>query len=291
MGAHLHPMFPVGTPKPRPLLGTMSRSLTPAVARLLYRSLLALCLCAFCLCALCLHANTARATSPPEPVTADVEIVGPVAATPVSPSHKMVDASNVVVWLTPLDQPTALNSPGSSSPQVPQIVQRNKTFEPHILVVQVGTAVEFPNKDPFFHNIFSLFDGKRFDLGLYEAGSSRTVRFDRPGVSFLFCNIHPEMSAAVVAVETPYFGMSSAKGHVTIPNAPDGRYELNVWYERSLPADLKKQSREINISDSTRSLGVIRVIQNPRFTPAHKNKYGQDYVPPPSPGYTGYANP
>ncbi len=147
--------------------------------------------------------------------------------------------------------------------------------------------VEFPNKDPFFHNIFSLFDGKRFDLGLYEAGSSRTVRFDRPGVSFLFCNIHPEMSAAVVVLETPYFGISNARGRLTIPGVADGRYELNVWYERSLPEDLKKLSREVTIFESARSLSPIHVVGNSHFTPAHKNKYGQDYVPPPSPGYTG----
>jgi len=64
-----------------------------------------------------------------------------------------------------------------------------------VLVVPVGSVVDFPNHDPFFHNVFSLFDGKRFDLGLYEAGATNSVRFDRLGVSFLFCNIHPEMSA------------------------------------------------------------------------------------------------
>jgi plastocyanin len=240
-----------------------------------YRWLLALCLCA----------GAVQATSQPAPVTADVEIVSPVAGAQAS-ARKVADASNVVVWITRLDRATDLSAAEPSARPAPQIIQRNKTFEPHILVVEVGTVVEFPNKDPFFHNIFSLFDGKRFDLGLYEAGSSRTVRFDRVGVSFLFCNIHPEMSAAVVAVETPYFAISDARGHLTIPGVSDGRYELNVWYERSLPEDLKKLSREVTISGSMRSLGPIRVIENPRFTPSHKNKYGQDYVPPPSPSYT-----
>ena len=138
----------------------------------------------------------------------------------------------------------------------------------------------FPNKDPFLHNVFSLFDGKRFDLGFYEAGSSKTVHFDRPGVSFLFCNIHPEMSGAVVAVDTPYFGMSDRNGRVTIQNVPDGRYQLNVWYERSLPEDLKAAGRTVTISDATRSLEPVRVVENPNFTLEHKNKYGQDYIPP-----------
>ncbi len=124
--------------------------------------------------------------------------------------------------------------------QAPTITQRDKAFEPHLLVVPVGTVVQFPNKDPFFHNVFSLFDGKRFDLGLYEAGSSKPVHFDRAGVSFLFCNIHPEMSAVIVAVGSPYYAVSDKDGHVTLPNVPDGRYEVRVWYERSMPEELKK---------------------------------------------------
>jgi plastocyanin len=195
--------------------------------------------------------------------------------------------SNVVVWLTPLG--SSAPAPAASEPAriPPVITQRNKTFEPHILVVEVGTVVQFPNKDPFFHNIFSLFDGKRFDLGLYEAGTTRSVRFDRAGISYLFCNIHAEMSAVVVVVDTPYFAMSNRSGIVSIPDVPDGRYELHVWYERSLPEDLKGLTLPITISDSGRNLGSIRVTENPNFTLAHKNKYGQDYVPPPNPGYPG----
>ncbi|HWF39787.1 MAG TPA: hypothetical protein VG322_14790 [Candidatus Acidoferrales bacterium] len=216
------------------------------------------------------------------PVTAQVEIVKReqlqlATATP-SPS----DASDVVVWLSPLDQKSL---PPANSGHQPQLVQRNKSFEPHVLVIQAGTQVQFPNKDPFFHNVFSLFNGKRFDLGLYEAGSSKSVRFDRIGVSFLFCNIHEEMSAVVVAVDTPYFAISDRYGHISIPNVPDGRYEAHTWYERSLPEDLKALEHPVTISTSARSMETIRVINNPDFTLAHKNKYGQDYVPPPTTGY------
>jgi hypothetical protein len=149
----------------------------------------------------------------------------------------------------------------------------------------MGTLVEFPNKDPFLHNVFSLFNGKRFDLGFYEAGSSKSVRFDRPGVSFLFCNIHEEMNAAVITVDTPYFGLSDRAGRIAIPNVPDGRYQMHVWFERGLPEDLKSLDRIVQVSGSARSLDLIRVIQNSDYTLAHKNKYGQDYVPPPSAGY------
>ena len=193
------------------------------------------------------------------------------------------DASNVAVWLTPLDQTGTGLLPFVEKP--PELVQRHKTFEPHVLVVQVGTLVAFPNRDPFFHNIFSLYDGKRFDLGLYEAGTTRSVLFDRPGVSFLFCNIHAEMSAVIVAVDTPYFGLSDRSGHVIIPNLPEGRYQLNVWYERSLPEILRGLTRVVTISDATRNVGVIRIPEDSNFTPTHKNKYGLDYVPAPHPDY------
>jgi len=152
-------------------------------------------------------------------------------------------------------------------------------------MVPVGTMVEFPNKDPFFHNIFSLYDGRRFDLGLYESGTKRSVRFDRPGVSFLFCNIHAEMSAVVVSVDTPYFGLSDRDGNVVIGNVPSGRYRLNVWYERGSSEQLKELTRVVTISDSSRPIGPIQIVQNPGFTAAHKNKYGLDYVPPPNPDY------
>ena len=218
------------------------------------------------------------------PVAGDVTIVahGKQAR---SAGSGAADASDVVVWLVPLDDSSSAAGRNAAGGRKPEIIQRNKTFEPHVLAVQVGTLVAFPNEDPFFHNIFSLFDGKRFDLGLYEAGTTRTVRFDRPGVSFLFCNIHPQMSAVVVAVDTPYFALTNRAGHWTIEGVPDGRYEMHVWYERSLPEDLKNLARPIEISGSTRNVDRIRILQNPNFTLAHKNKYGQDYVPPPASDY------
>lgn len=220
--------------------------------------------------------------SEPAPVVGDVAIFAPSKQNPSTAAAKVLDAADVVVWLIPLDPPAKTLTPPE---RTPEIIQRNKTFEPHVLAVQVGTVVAFPNEDPFFHNIFSLFDGKRFDLGLYEAGTTRTVRFDRAGVSFLFCNIHPEMSAVVVAVETPYFALSNRAGHWVIPDVPDGRYELHVWYERSLPEELTRLTRPIVVSASTRAVDRIRLLENPNFTLSHKNKYGQDYVPPPHSNY------
>jgi plastocyanin len=235
----------------------------------------------------CFYACALLAQKVPPPVTIKVEIANSSAERKAAPAKGSGDVSNVVVWLTPIDSDAPAASAISSARPMPQIAQTNKSFDPHVLAVQVGTAVRFPNNDPFLHNVFSLFNGKSFDLGFYEAGSSRTVRFDRAGVSFLFCNIHPEMSAAVVAVDTPYFGISDRAGRVNIPNVPDGKYQLNVWYERSLPGDLKSAGRVVTISDTARSLESIRVVENPDFTLEHKDKYGQQYIPPTNttPGY------
>jgi hypothetical protein len=198
---------------------------------------------------------------------------------------KAPDISNVAVWLMPLDHRGVAVPVSGKLANPPQLLQRNKTFEPHVLIVTLGTMVEFPNQDPFFHNIFSLYDGRRFDLGLYESGTKRSVKFDRPGVSFLFCNIHAEMSAVVLSVDTPYFALSDGNGNVTMRNVPDGRYQLHVWYERSAPEQLQEFTRVVVISDSSRSLGQLHLVEVPNFTLAHKNKYGLDYVPPPNPDY------
>jgi plastocyanin len=190
------------------------------------------------------------------------------------------DASNVVVWLTPVGGPARADTDPLPA-QHPHLTQKNKHFEPHVLVVPVGTAVQFPNRDPFFHNVFSLFDGKRFDLGLYEAGTTRDVRFDKPGISYIFCNIHPEMSAVVVAIDTPYYAISDIRGELSIPNVPAGRYVLHVWSEASLPDELNGTSREITVSEGDGSLGVIRLTVSPNpITAEHKNKYGKDYDNP-----------
>jgi plastocyanin len=189
-----------------------------------------------------------------------------------------------VIWLAPMaDSPPV-------APMHAVLTQKNKAFDPHLLVVTRGSTVDFPNHDPWFHNVFSLFNGKRFDLGLYEAGTSRTVHFDREGVSFIFCNIHPEMSAVVVVIGSPYFATTNKQGDFTIPDVPAGRYMLHVWNESTLPATLQALSREVQLSDSSHSLGTIRVQVTRAASIPHKNKYGQDYEPP-SPNNPVYVQP
>ncbi len=190
-----------------------------------------------------------------------------------------------VVWLTPVmatgaETIIAAPSPPAALAQNPRLVQKNKSFEPHILVVPAGSLVEFPNRDPFFHNVFSLFEGKRFDLGLYEAGTTRMVRFDRPGISYIFCNIHPEMSAVVITLTTPLYAMANKNGQVSIAGVPYGRYMLHVWSEGMGPENTQPLTREITIAENAASLGVIRVPEAENMRMAHKNKYGRDYDDP-----------
>src|SRR5713101_2503908 len=195
-------------------------------------------------------------------------------------------ADNVVVWLSPI----GVQTPAKPFPNHPlRLTQHNKSFEPHLLVVPVGSVVQFPNRDPFFHNVFSLFEGKRFDLGLYEAGTTRNVRFDRPGVSYIFCNIHAEMSAVVIALDTPYYGISDRRGEVVIPNVPPGRYTLRIQYDAALPETLKALSREVTVSESASTLGVLRLTAA-TLPLGHKNMYGRDYAPP-TPDSPAYERP
>ena len=149
-------------------------------------------------------------------------------------------------------------------------MQRNKSFDPHLLVVPVGSVVAFPNRDPFFHNVFSLFEGKRFDLGLYEAGSTRDVHFDKPGISYIFCNIHPEMSAVVVALDTPYYGISDQHGQVVITRmCPAGSMRFGCGMNRLFPDTLKGDDsggHDFGDQFNTRSIATDRkeLVQGPQ---------------------------
>jgi plastocyanin len=222
-----------------------------------------------CLCVLIICGDLARAQQ--------ITVTADVALTNGTKKGKPHGAGNVVLWLTPADSASLAGFPASRTPL--RLVQKNKSFEPHVLVVPVGSVVEFPNRDPFFHNVFSLFEGKRFDLGLYEAGTTRNVVFDKPGVSYIFCNIHSEMSAVVIAVSSPYYAISDSRGRVTIPGVPPGRYTLRIWYEEALPEELNNLTREVTLSEDASSLGAMRLPAT-NVPPSHQNMYGHDYPPP-----------
>lgn len=178
----------------------------------------------------------------------------------------------VVVWLSPLDRSVA-------PPRVAQtfhMVQKHREFVPHLLVVPVGSTIDFPNVDPFFHNVFSLFNGRRFDLGLYQTGKSKSTRFDREGVSYIFCNIHPEMGGIIVSLATPYF-TTAASGAITLSGVPAGNYMLHVWSERATQASMRDAERKVTVAGPGMELTpmVLRVALANGET--HKNMFGEDY--------------
>jgi plastocyanin len=201
--------------------------------------------------------------------------------------HHVTNASEAVLWLTPVG--TTVDPPQQRASEIPQLVQKNKSFHPSLLVIPVGGKVEFPNHDPFFHNVFSLFEGKRFDLGLYESGTTRFVQFDKPGISFIFCNIHAQMSAVVIALTTPYYAISDSRGDLSIPHVPPGRYELQVFHSSVAPDALRALNREITVAPGATSLGTFTLPQSDILL-AHKNKYGRDYDRP-EPDSPAYARP
>jgi plastocyanin len=201
--------------------------------------------------------------------------------------HRLKDASNAVVWLTPIGD--AVDPPRQNPSQIPRLVQKNKQFHPSLIVVPVGGKVEFPNQDPFFHNVFSLFEGERFDLGLYESGTTRFVQFDKPGISYIFCNIHAEMSAVIITVDTPYYGVSDARGEISVPKVPPGRYRLQVFHASIAPDVLRALNREITITPGDSFIGTFNLSES-GLQVAHKNKYGREYDHP-DPDSPAYARP
>ena len=122
--------------------------------------------------------------------------------------------------------------------------QRNETFVPHVLAITTGTTVAFPNSDRIYHNVFSLSKPRPFDLGRYAVGRSKSIRFDRPGVIRVFCDIHSHMSGFILVFSHPFFSVTDAVGRYRIDNVPPGSYTLVAWNE-----GLTAESRVVAVTD------------------------------------------
>jgi hypothetical protein len=109
--------------------------------------------------------------------------------------------------------------------------QRNERFVPHVLPVMVGTVVDFPNSDRTYHNVFSLSRAKRFDLGRYASGRTKSLRMDRPGVIRVFCDIHSHMNAFILVFAHPFFDVTDSEGRFALANVPAGTYTVVGWHE------------------------------------------------------------
>jgi plastocyanin len=180
-------------------------------------------------------------------------------------------ANETLVWLEPAGK--TWKKPAATF----TMTTRSKTFLPHVMAVPAGSTISFPNEDPIAHNLFSLTPGNTFDLGLYRRGAGRTHKFDTPGAVSVYCNVHPNMSAVVHVMSTPYYGFADPNGNYSF-EVPAGRYRLTAWNEQggtSAPSDLEVRA------NGTVAGATLLTIDGRNFRSVqHKNKFGQTYRPP-----------
>jgi len=126
---------------------------------------------------------------------------------------------------------SAPRAPAAAAPGHAVLDQRDERFVPHVLAITTGTVVDFPNSDRIYHNVFSLSKTRPFDLGRYAAGRSKSIKFDRPGIVRVFCDIHSHMNAFILVFNHSFFALTDAEGRYRINNVPPGTYNLVAWNE------------------------------------------------------------
>jgi plastocyanin len=139
-----------------------------------------------------------------------------------------------------------------------EIAQVSRQFVPLVTVVPVGTTVHFPNRDTVRHHVYSFSPAKNFELKLYTGTDASPVVFDKPGIAVLGCNIHDNMAAWVVIVETPYYGRSGANGKVTLDNVPPGSYRLRVWHA-GLPVGAPATDQALTLAATGATPATVRL--------------------------------
>jgi plastocyanin len=178
--------------------------------------------------------------------------------------------NETVVWLEPLGRSPKRPAAGFT------MTTRSKAFLPHVLAVPAGSTVAFPNEDPIAHNLFSLTPGNTFDLGLYRRGIGKNQKFDTPGVVNVYCNVHPNMSAVVHVMTTPYYGFADANGNYSF-DVPPGKYRVTAWNEQG-----GSVASDIEVKNNGTVAGATQLTidgRNFRFV-QHMNKFGQAYRAP-----------
>ena len=182
----------------------------------------------------------------------------------------LADASNAIVWLE------AVHSGGAASDARGTMKSERKRFSPRAVVVRKRGAVDFPNVDAIFHNVFSVSGANRFDLGLYRGGASKEKMFDETGLVRVYCNIHPAMVGFVMVVDSDFGQVTGPDGVFRFDGVPAGAHTLKVWQEEGAEMSYPLQVRAQAVTDAPITVDVSAY----KFQP-HKNKYGKDYPPPP----------
>jgi plastocyanin len=197
--------------------------------------------------------------------TAGVAHAGPVSGIIRTVTRDGVVPATAIVYAEPLDAAAARGGGRF------MLTQKNKTFQPHVLAVPVGSTIGFPNNDEIFHNVFSIAGPQPFDLGLYRAGQTRERTFTRPGSYRVFCNIHPQMTALVIVVPTPHTTTAGADGRFVL-ELPPGRYRVTALSERAQPVSV-----EVTSVAGAATAPELTLDESSWVFSQHRNKYGQDY--------------
>lgn len=206
---------------------------------------------------------------------ASLLLASSAAAGPVSGKVQVLEAGgevrrvvrDLLVYIEGVEAPI----PVAKRPRGPTLASRDKSFEPHVQAVPVGTSVSFPNLDDIMHNVFSLTKGNRFDLGLYKSGAKMDFVFENPGLVRVYCNIHPQMSAFVLVMDNPYYAWASPDGSFRLDGVPPGSYTLKLWSEEGdseQPIVVTEQGAE--------GLALTLDVSGFKRRP-HLNKFGKPY--------------
>lgn len=183
------------------------------------------------------------------------------------PGETTEDLGDVVVFLEGATTTTARLAPTNTAMNL-----HGRQFDPRVRVVTPGSRVSFTNIDPFSHNVFSKMNGG-FDTGVYGRNKTKDNVFTEPGVYPLYCNVHPRMTAFVIALNTPYYTQAGNDGRFAIPDVPPGQYTLHVWHDRAAEVDQP-------VTVGAGGIASLRIQMDARgyHYVQHKNKYGQDYT-------------
>jgi plastocyanin len=182
------------------------------------------------------------------------------------------DLRDAVVYLEARDRAIPVSDVPGMRSRV--IAMRGREFRPHVAIVLAGGTVEFPNQDPFSHNVFSNVDLGQFDLGLYRRGTTRSATFPRAGVYPIYCNIHSMMVSFVVAVPTPWATQPDASGRFTLRGVPAGRYVVHAWHEHGV----REVTKEIVVPESGIEAMDLMIDARTYVEAPHLNKFGRPYA-------------
>ncbi len=185
------------------------------------------------------------------------------------PGDVTEDLANVVVFLEPAASGAYPRVQGSTKATM---ALDKRQFSPRVTVVLTGSTIEFPNRDPFSHNVFSKANGG-FDTGVFGRNKTKDQKFEDAGVYPLYCNVHPRMTAFVISLKTPWYTQAGVDGRFELAGIPAGEYRMTVWHDRATSV-----TRDLSVpSTGVRDLRVNLDARGYKYA-QHKNKFGKDYT-------------